>query len=275
MDTLYSKKPVSTYVAKKVSQPLTIDGDLTKEAWQKSEKSHRFVDVIDGHPGLYDTRASVLWDDEYLYIAYWCEEPYPNATVSERDGLIWFENDFEVFIDGGDTYYELQVNAINNIYEVLYIWQDAYRNNPAFRQAPEFDLVANEARVFGGNHDRQGKYFWKGSNPRGNRYAFLNWDFPGLKTVVKIDGELNNWDKPSRGVTIEFAFPWSGMKWLANGRDLPPKDGDVWRIFMGRYEKLHINGQEVSVGWAWDEVGTDDNHAPERFTEIRLSEETL
>ena len=68
------------------------------------------------------THASVLWDDEYFYIAYWCEEPYPNATVSERDGLIWFENDFEVFIDGGDTYYELQVNAINNIYEVLYIW---------------------------------------------------------------------------------------------------------------------------------------------------------
>ena len=60
MDTLYSKKPVSTYVAKKVSQPLTIDGDLTKEVWQKSEKSHRFVDVIDGHPGLYDTRVRAL-----------------------------------------------------------------------------------------------------------------------------------------------------------------------------------------------------------------------
>lgn len=274
-ETLYSQKPVSQYIARRTPVPLTVDGDLTKGPWARCERSHRFGDVIDGHPALYDTRAAVLWDDQYLYVGFWCEEPYPNATISQRDGLIWRENDFEVFIDGGDTYYELQVNALNNVYEVLYIWQDAYKRDPRYRAAPEFDLVENDARVFGGNHDRKGFYFWNGSNPRGNRYAFLNWDLPGLRTAVKIDGRLNDWNTVSRGLTIEIAFPWSGMRWLAGGRSLPPAAGDIWRLFLGRYEKLRLNGEQVSVGWAWDEIGTDDNHAPERFTKILFSDETV
>jgi len=260
------------YVCKKIREPLRIDGDMSKPDWRAAERSPRFVDVIGGTPGLYDTRAALLWDDDYLYIGFECEEPYPAAEVTERDGLIWFENDFEIFIDGGDAYYELQVNAINNIYEAFYIWKDAYDK---FKNYPEFDVFKNDARVFGGNHDRTGKYFWKGSHPRGNRWAFLNWDFPGLVTAVKVNGGLNDINEPSDGIGIEFAFPWSGMARLAGGRKLPPEDGDVWRIFMGRYEMLNINGKKESVGWAWDKIGTDDNHCPESFTRIVFSEEYL
>lgn len=263
------------YIAKRIDGPLSIDGDLTKDAWARAEKSPRFIDVIGGNPGLYDTRAAVLWDSDYLYIGMWCEEPYPAAHITERDGLLWFENDFEVFIDGGDTYYELQVNALNVIYEALYIWQDAYKANPLYRQQPEFDVIANDARVFGGNHDRTGQYFWRGSHPRGNRWAFLGWDMPGLKTAVKIDGELNNDQVVSKGLTIEFAFPWDGLRWLHGGRSLPPTEGDLWKIFIGRYEKLQINGKEESVGWSWDKIGTDDNHCPEKFTRIVFSEAGL
>jgi len=257
------------YSCKKITGPIIIDGDLSKDVWKNAGKSPRFIDVIGGNPGLYDTRAALLWDDDYLYVGMWCEEPYPTAHVTERDGLIWFENDFEIFIDGGDTYYELQVNAINNIYEVFYIWRDAYEK---FKGFPEFDVFKNDARVFGGNHDRTGKYFWRGSHSRGNRWAFLNWDFPGLKTAVKINGRLNDISEPSEGIEIEFAFPWSGMTHLANGRKLPPNNGDIWKIFIGRYEMLNINGKEESVGWAWDKIGTDDNHYPELFTPIEFTE---
>ena len=50
-----------------------------------------------------------------------------------------------------------------------------------------------------------------------------------------------------------------------------PTDGVTWRLFLGRYEKLMLNGAETHVGWAWDKIGTDDNHYPERFTEISFS----
>ena len=262
-----------TYQCVRTKEKIVVDGDLNKPVWQQALKSPRFIDVIGGNPGLYDTRSALLWDDEYLYVAFWCEEPYPEAHLTKRDDLLWFENDIEVFIDGGDTYYELQLNALNNIYEVFYIWKDAYLADQKYRQ--DFDILEHQGQSFGGNHDRNGKYFWVGSHPRGNRWAFRNWDLPGLKTAVKIDGTLNDITQPSKGWTVELAFPWQGMQWLANGRSLPPKAGDHWKLFLGRYQKLNLNGQEVHVGWAWDKIGTDDNHYPERFTVIEFVEQEL
>lgn len=263
---------VNNYICKRTNIPIMVDGILNKEIWQRALKSPRFIDVIGGTPALYESRVALLWDDEYLYIGFWCKDPYPNATITKRDAHLWYENDVEVFIDGGDSYYEFQINAINTIYEVFYIWQDAYKKGGKF-DIPIFDILDNKALSFGGNHDRSDGYFWKGSHPRGNRWAFFNWDLPGLKTATHVNGYLNNTTKASEGWTAELAIPWDGMKYLANGRSLPPKDNDVWKMFLGRYQKLSINGQDTSVGWAFDKIGTNDNHYPEKFTNIIFSYE--
>ncbi|HIT35420.1 MAG TPA: carbohydrate-binding family 9-like protein [Candidatus Faecousia intestinavium] len=252
--------------------PLCIDGRLEEDAWKKAPWSHRFVDVIGGTPALYDSRAAVLWDDRCLYVGFWAEEPYPTATITQRDGYLWFENDLEVFIAGEDTYYEFQISARNTVYEVFYIWTDAYQSG-GWSSRPEFDVVKNNARVFGGNHDRQGTYFWNGDHPRGTRWAFLNWDMPGMRSAVSVEGFLNDPSRPSKGWYAEIAFPWEGMRDLAGGRSLPPKDGDVWSLFLGRYNNLPLNGGHISVGWSWDPVGSDDNHRPEAFTRFRFSQE--
>lgn len=258
------------YTCYRTRAPIHLDGNPDEPAWTLAPKSPRFIDVIDGSPALYDSRSALLWDDQNLYIAFWCEEPFPEAHITQRDGLLWFENDLEVFIDGGDTYYEFQITALNTIYEVFYIWKDVYTPGSRF-DVPQFDIFAHNAITFGGNHDRSGEYFWKGSHPRGLRWVFRDWDFPGLQTAVHIDGSLNDPAHPSRGWSVELAFPWTGMTWLANGRALPPAEGDVWRLFLGRYEKMMLNGQETHAGWAWDAIGTDDNHYPELFTPITFS----
>lgn len=262
------------YICKRNPSPIRIDGDLSKPQWQSCEKTIRFRDCIGGNPGLYDTRAALMWDDEALYIGFWCEEPYPMATMTERDSLLWFENDIEVFIDGRDSYYEFQINALNTVYEMFYIWCDAYESNPLFRKE-RFDIFRNNAQTFGGNHDRTGKAFWRGTHPRGNRWAYHNWDFPGMESAVQVDGKLNDSSEPSRGWTVELKFPWSGFEDLSTGRTGGPKAGDVWKLFLGRYERLEMNGKIENVGWAVDVIGDDDNHYPEKFTDIRLSDESV
>lgn len=87
-----------------------------------------------------------------------------------------------------------------------------------------------------------------------------------------MDGPINDPHTPAKGWFAEIAFPWSGMKDLAGGRTIPPEEGDEWRIFLGRYNNLAINGGHTSVGWAWDPVGSDDNHRPEAFTTFRFTE---
>jgi hypothetical protein len=151
------------YTCYRTPSPITIDGNLNKTVWQHAPKSPRFMDMISGTPGFFDTRASALWDDEALYLAFWIEEPFVEARLSQRDSTIFQENDVEVFIDGGDCYYEFEINALNTVYEVFFIWKDAFHK---FDQK-EFDVHSRQAFTFGGNHDRDAATFWRGNHPRG------------------------------------------------------------------------------------------------------------
>jgi hypothetical protein len=275
MTTLHgcSERDIAHYTCYRTHGPVHIDGLLNEAAWQKAPKSPRFVDMVTGEPAYFDTRTAALWDDEYLYIAFWVEEPFVEASLTERDSLIFNDNDIEVFIDGGDCYYEFEINALGTIYEVFFIWQDAYTRGSRF-DVPEFDLLSRKALSFGGNYDRQPETFWWGTHPRKCRWAFLDWDFPDLWSAVHVDGTPNTRAVVDRGWTVELAFPWKGMTWLANGRSLPPKDGDTWRIFFGRFEKLNPSGIEVHPhpAWVWSKHGVADTHLPECFPYIHFSE---
>ncbi len=270
------------YQIKRKTSPVRIDGNLEKDVWIKAEKSPRFIDAVGGTPGVYDTRAALLWDDEALYVGFWAEEPYPAATLTERDSLLWVENDLEVFIAGPDTYYELELNALGVIYEVFYLWRDAY---PRFNKAgvlesgnlyfskDRFDILKNGAVSFGGNFDRQDEHFWTGINPRGLRWVYRNWDFPGLEVGVKVDGKLNDPSVVSKGWTAELKFPWKGFADLFGKETVIPRAGDELKLFLARYNLFHFNAKPVYGGWSWHPIGVADNHNPERFGTFRLSDE--
>lgn len=247
---------------------------LSDDVWERVPKSERFVDMATGTPSLLDTRCAVLWDDENLYVRFWLEEPFPTARLTERDSLIFRENDVEVFIDGGDCYYEFEMNALNTVYEVFFIWRDAYKRGSRF-DIPEFDLLDREAYSFGGDYDRIPDHFWRGTHPRGTRWAFLDWDLPGLQSEVKIDGVLNDRTQASRGWRASITFPWAGMTHLAHGRSLPPKAGDVWKLFLGRFQKIEIGEKEVQAAWCLSPHGVYDTHMPDKFTPIEFSDSCI
>ncbi|MEZ4589808.1 MAG: carbohydrate-binding family 9-like protein [Chloroflexota bacterium] len=264
------------YVCYRTEETLTVNGRLDHPAWQLAPKSRRFVDMASGAPGYYDTRMAALWNDTHLHIGFWVEEPFVEAHHTERDAIIFQENDVEIFIDGGDCYYELELNALGTIYEVLFIWRDAYRRGSRF-DVPEFDLLDRQPLTFGGDYDRTPASFWRGTHPRGLRWAFLDWDLPGLQVATHIEGTLNDHSDLDKGWTAEIALPWSGMNWLANGRSLPPQNGDEWRIFFGRFQKLLNAGQEVQPHPAWvlSPHGVYDTHQPDRFPIVTFSTETV
>jgi hypothetical protein len=259
------------YTAHRTSVAPSLSGRLDDPVWQNAPRTGFFVDMETGDRAILDTQAAVLWDDENLYFGFWIEEPFPTAKLTERDSLIFQENDVEVFIDGGDCYYEFEINARNTVYEVFFIWKDAFDR---FDSA-EFDVTKRDAVTFGGNFDRTEEHFWRGTNPRGLRWAFLDWDLPGLRTAVHVDGALNDRSVKSRGWTAELAFPWAGLRHLASGRPIPPRDGDEWKLFLGRFQKLRVGSQEVQAAWCADPHGVYDTHMPEKFTRVRFSEEAL
>ncbi|RYC68275.1 carbohydrate-binding family 9-like protein [Spirosoma sordidisoli] len=261
------------FSAKKISDTILVDGDLSKAVWQNATWSPRFVDMVTGGQTLYNTQASILWNDTHLYIAFRAEEPNVEAHLTERDSIIFLESDLELFIDGGDCYYELEVNARNTIYEVFFIWKDAYQRGSRF-DVPQFDVFHPQALTFGGDYDRSGASFWYGTHPRGLRWAFLNYDLPGLETAVQIDGTLNDASDIDQGWSLEIAIPWASLTWLANGRSLPPRPGDLWRMFLGRFQKIMVSGTELQPhpAMVMSPHGQYDTHQPDKWSQIVFEE---
>lgn len=264
-------KNTPDYSAQKITTSINIDGNTQKPIWQNATWSKRFVDMATGDAGMYHTQAAILWNDTHLYIAFEAEEPFVEAQLTERDSIIFLENDLEVFIDGEDCYYELEVNAANTIYEVFFIWKDVYTKGSQF-DIPQFDVHQDQAYTFGGDYDRTGASFWKGTHPRGIRWAFTNYDLPELKTAVQVDGTLNDNSDIDKGWSLEIGITWNSLGLLAHGRSLPPTDGDIWKMFLGRFQKLVVGGQEVQPHPAMvlNSHGVYDTHLPEKWSRIEF-----
>ncbi len=257
---------IAHYTAFHITEPLRIDGLLDEPAWQAAPTSPRFVDIITGQPALYDTRAAVLWDDQYLYVSYRVQEPFVHAKFTHHDDPIYYDNDVECFIAGPDAYYELELNAYNTRYEAFFVWQNTFESS-GLSKLPEFDR--SQLVPFNGvgftNHIR------------GGRLGNFTHALPGLKSAVHIDGTINNDTDRDRGWTVELAVPWSSLGWLAtDGRSRPPKEGDIWRMDFSRFNTYkEAAPAHDSGGWVWTAHGVWDSHIPECFAFIRFSTNDL
>jgi hypothetical protein len=258
-------EPVARYTCYRTSQPVQIDGRLEEAAWRQAPWSAPFVDIVTGEPAWLPTRCALLWDEANLYIAFEIPEPHVRATLTERDSPIYNDNDVEVFIAGRDAYYEFEINALGTIYEVFWIWKDALRPGSPYFGRPEFDPMAQRVMTLAGVGGHR--------HPRGERWGFLDWDLPGLRHAVHVNGTINQDGDTDQGWSVELAFPWEGLRNLADGRPLPPNEGDVWRIDCSRFEHYGPGGERLqrAAGWTWNRHGHYDSHIPERFTEVVFS----
>ena len=164
-----------SYVCYRTADKMKIDGKLNEAAWQKAAETASFVDISgeDFPKPKYDTKARMLWDDEYLYVAAVLEEPNIVANLTQRDTIIYHDNDFEVFIDpdgDGQNYFEIENNARGVI----------------------FDLMLDRPYRSGGNF-------------------MIQWDCPGLKLAVSRDGTLNKQTDTDRSWTVEMAIPHKAL----------------------------------------------------------------
>lgn len=241
------------YVCYKSNEPLTIDGKLNEASWTKAEWTEDFVDIEGPAKSLprFRTRVKMLWDENYLYIAAELEEPDIWGTLKNRDDVIFYDNDFEIFIDpDGDThsYSEFEMNALNTVWDLLLI--QPYR---------DIDKAAQNG-----------------------------WDIKGLKTGVAIYGTLNKPGDKDSCWTVEVAFPWNSFKEIANV-ETPPNDKDQWRINFsrvewkteaadGKYRKVINPGTNKPYpedNWVWSPQGVVNMHYPEMWGFIQFSSKNV
>ena len=157
--------------------PIRIDGKLKEDSWLRARPTEAFVDIRgEGYPEpCKETTVRMLWDDNYLYIAATLMEDNIVAKLTQRDTIIYHDNDFEVFLDpdgDGIRYFEIENNARGVI----------------------FDLTLDKPYRSGGSF-------------------FIPWNCEGLQLAVGYDGTLNKEKDTDRSWTVEMAIPFEALTW--------------------------------------------------------------
>lgn len=90
-----------SYVCFRCEDSIRINGVMDEESWKRAPYTDFFVDIRgEQWPSpRQTTRAKLLWDDNYLYIYAELEEAHIWSNITERDAIIYHDNDFEVFLN--------------------------------------------------------------------------------------------------------------------------------------------------------------------------------
>lgn len=243
------------YTIRRATSPINIDGNLEKEAWQQAVFLPSFADKTDGRRALFDTQAAMLWDDVNLYVSFRIEDRDVWSTRQTPVTRTWMDNTMQVSVAGPGAHYELMVNPMGETCEIFYIWKDSYKRGGRY-DITEFDLATHRPMVLGGD---------AGTDPRGMRWVFFHWSYPGLKVAVQADGTLDNRNDIDSGWTVELAFPWEGMTRLM--ASAPPKPGDVWRIGLIRNQVIDQRSSFYQVAWTPYPAGEADVRHPDCIPE--------
>ncbi|MFT5818924.1 MAG: uncharacterized lipoprotein YddW (UPF0748 family) [Crocinitomix sp.] len=235
------------YIIYKTNTACTIDGQANEKAWEEVPFSDSFMDIEGVKKPKFDTRFKMMWSGEYLYVFAQLQEPHIWGDLMQRDTVIFYNNDFEIFIDpsgDGTKYGEIELNARNTVW-------DLFLNKPY--------------RVGGSANDF--------------------WNLQSLKTAVHINGSLNNSNDTDTDWSIEMAIPMDALIELKNKPKSLPKEGEQWRInfsrvqwdhdlINGKYERKKVNGTfQREYNWVWSNQTRINMHAPEKWGYVQFTHE--
>ncbi len=113
--TLVAQTPQAK-ISKATEIPV-IDGKLTEKLWQRQPDFKDFKIIKSGKPADSQTEAWAGVDSGWLYLAFKCHDPKPEAVVckvKDRDKSVHNDDSVEIFLSpgtGGKTYYHFMVNT--------------------------------------------------------------------------------------------------------------------------------------------------------------------
>lgn len=162
---------IPMYVVYRTAQPITIDGVLDEEAWARIPVWSEFVDTATGRPVEHSTTAKLLYNDNYLYVAFACQDKDIWSDFTERDENLWENEVVEIFIDPAKArtrYFEFEVSPRN------VVWDGRITNPKGTGEDLEIDA---------------------------------KWNCERLKSAVNVKGTLDDRTDTDEGWTVEMAIP--------------------------------------------------------------------
>jgi hypothetical protein len=160
------------YTILRAGTPIVVDGRLDEVAWIAAKDVGEFVFPWHESGRKERTIAKLLWDDEFLYLAFICEDAHIWAVHTERDSRVWLDDTVELFTapdpSRPNSYYNFEMNAIG-------IYLDQFQPD--------------------------------GPGTRG----YLEWSTDGIQVKTSIVGTLNDDSDEDSYWVLEAAIPFTAF----------------------------------------------------------------
>ncbi|MBN2730443.1 MAG: carbohydrate-binding family 9-like protein [Bacteroidales bacterium] len=170
------------YIVYKTNEAIIIDGKADEKIWSEVDFTDPFIDIEgDKKPApFFETKVKMLWDDENFYFYARLEEEHIWGDITERDAIIYLNNDFEIFLKPGlqwAHYAEFEVNALGTPWDLLLL--NTYREGGPIN---------------------------------------FNWNIDGLQVGVHNEGTINDYSDADKYWSVEIAMPWKVLLELYPGQ---------------------------------------------------------
>lgn len=230
-------KPPHYFCQKIDAKDIIIDGKIEESAWEKADWSEDFIDIQGSQlpkPFL-QTKMKMLWSDSSLYIAAYLQENHVWAAIDKDEEIMYFDNDFEIFIDVNRDhhhYVEFEFNALNKKWD-LYL------------DRPYRDSVIPD----------------------------VDWNCKGLKHQAYTYGSLNNpFGAEDSAWTIEVEIPLNQLSSSLKENDIWNINFSRvhWEIHIedGKY----IKKLKPENNWVWSPTWAINIHRPEYWGQLYFVE---
>ncbi len=174
-----------TYHVQKTKSAIRIDGRLDEPAWREAASVGEFKFPWWQAGRKEQTVAKLLWNDEYLYVSFRCEDAHIWGEQTKRDGPVSRDDCVEVFTAPDPSqplnYFNIEMNVRRAILD---------RHHPSGPGKPEVP----------------------------------NWNAQGIKIATSVEGTLNDDSDSDRSWILEAAIPFANFKAAARHTPPEPGD---------------------------------------------------
>ena len=112
-------EPLPRYDIVRANSPIVIDGKLDDAAWQRAPAVGDFHFNWWKEGERETTIAKMTWDNDNLYVGYFCHDKHISATVTRRHGPVSKDDCVEIFLSPNASkpknYYTFEINAIGTM----------------------------------------------------------------------------------------------------------------------------------------------------------------
>lgn len=157
------------YTVHRADGDIQIDGRLDEPAWGNAATFEKFTFPWWKNGNQEQTTARMLWDDQFLYVSYQCDDAWVSAVQAERDSPVYQDDCVELF------------TAPNRM-----------------RPQNYFNIEMNVNGAMLDQHHPDGP----------GRVQASNWNAQGIMIATTVDGTLNDDSDTDRGWILEVAIPF-------------------------------------------------------------------